>query len=72
MVNSKWICIEIEDEEHWYYVDTSGYRVENQWKKIGSYEYYFKEDGVMAADEWIGNYYVNKDGAWVPNYVKNE
>ena len=26
------------------------------------------DNGIMAADTWIDNYYVNASGAWVPSY----
>ena len=50
----------------WYYMNTSGARVSNCWTWVGNSCYYFDKDGKMAADTWIGDYYVNADGAWVP------
>ena len=32
----------------------------NSWKWIGSKCYYFDKDGVMAADKWIGDDYVDR------------
>ena len=49
----------------WYYMNTSGARVSNCWTWVGNSCYYFDEDGKMAADTWIGDYYVNADGPCV-------
>ena len=40
------------------------------WEKVNGIWYYMYEDGHMAADEWIGEYYVNSSGAWIPGAVK--
>ena len=53
-------------EEGWYYYE-KGVAVVG-WKKIGNTWYYMYEDGIMAADTWIGEYYVNAEGAWVESY----
>lgn len=56
----------------WYYMNTSGARVSNCWTWVGNSCYSFDEDGKMAADTWIGDYYVNADGAWVPGQKKDD
>ena len=56
----------------WYYMNTSGARVSNCWTWVGNSCYYFDEDGKMAADTWLGDYYVNADGAWVPGQKKDD
>lgn len=56
----------------WYYMNASGARVSNCWTWVGNSCYYFDEDGKMAADTWIGDYYVNADGAWVPGQKKDD
>lgn len=33
------------------------------WKKVDGKWYYMYESGAMAANTWIGNYYVGADGA---------
>ena len=53
------------EDENWYYYE-AGQKVTG-WKQIGSTYYYLYEDGRMAADTWIGEYYVNASGAWVTN-----
>ena len=35
-------------------------------RRYHSLDYYLKENGAMAKDEWIGNYYVDENGKWVP------
>ena len=50
-------------ESKWYYVDSTGRTVTNQW--IGSY--YFEADGTMATNKWIGNYYVDSNGRYAPD-----
>ena len=56
----------------WYYMNTSGARVSNCWTWVGNSCYYFDKDGKMAADTWIGDYYVNADGAWIPGQKKDD
>ena len=56
----------------WYYMNTSGARVSNCWTWVGDSCYYFDKEGKMAADTWIGDYYVNADGAWVPGQKKDD
>lgn len=53
----------------WYYFNGSGI-MQTGWQKIGNSWYYFDKSGVMAADTWIGNDYVNSNGAWVPGMIK--
>jgi len=57
----------------WYYFDpATGKKVTNKW--IGSDKggwYYLMNNGQMAVSTWIGDYYVNKSGKWVPNYGKS-
>ncbi|MBM6827898.1 hypothetical protein [Mordavella massiliensis] len=38
------------------------------WQWDGGSCYYMYDNGIMAADTWIDNYYVNASGAWVPSY----
>ena len=56
----------------WYYMNTNGARVSNCWQWVGNRCYYFDQDGKMAADTWIGDYYVNADGAWLPGKKKDD
>ena len=53
----------------WYYFNGSGIMLTG-WQWIGNTCYYFDGTGVMATDTWIGNDYVNSNGAWVPGMIK--
>ena len=53
----------------WYYFNGSGI-MQTGWQVIGNSWYYFDNSGVMAADTWVGNDYVNSNGAWVPGMIK--
>ena len=53
----------------WYYFNGSGIMLTG-WQWIGTTCYYLDGTGVMAADTWIGNDYVNSNGAWVPGMIK--
>lgn len=50
---------------NWYYFYADGAMVSNCWQYINGNWYFFYTSGDMAYDRWIGNYYVNHDGAWV-------
>ena len=61
-----------------YYFDSNGYVVSG-WQVINGNWYYFNGSGAMLKSQWIGNYYVGKDGimatsSWVDNnqYYVNE
>ena len=49
---------------YWYYFNDSG-AMETGWIYTGGYWYYLYSDGKMAADTYIGDYYVNASGAWI-------
>ena len=49
----------------WYYFDGAGW-METGWVNVGGTWYYLTGSGAMAANTWIGSYYVNGSGAWVP------
>ena len=48
----------------WYYMDGSGHMLTG-WQKINGQWYYMDASGRMAANTWIGSYYVNGSGVWV-------
>lgn len=52
--------------DKWYYLETSGAMVAGRWKWVNGKCYYFDNNGRMAADTWIGDYYVDASGAWIP------
>ena len=51
------------------YCDENGFMTTG-WKQIDSDWYYFDKNGVMAADTWIGDYYVDESGKWLESYRK--
>lgn len=64
-----------EDHGTWYYLhpisDGTQGRMYTGWNLIDGKWYYFNEvsdgtKGAMAVDKWVGTYYVDKDGVWVP------
>lgn len=51
---------EVIDEKK-YYFDGAGWMVTG-WQLIGKSWYYFYDNGAMAANVWVGNYYMKEDG----------
>ena len=54
-----WILV----DNTWYYMDINGEMLTG-WQQINDVWYYFADNGKMAADTWIGNWYVDASGAW--------
>lgn len=49
-----------------FYFDTLTRVMHTGWKRVGTAQYYFRDNGVMAKNSWIsGRYYVGKDGKMV-------
>ena len=46
----------------WYHTDSNGV-MQTGWVQLQGKWYYFKSSGVMAANEWIGHYYLQADGS---------
>lgn len=42
------------------------------WQQIGGAWYYLTGSGAMAANTWIGDYYVDGSGAWVVGKTKSQ
>ena len=64
------------DNGKWYYLSAAADAAQGKmltgWQLIDGKWYYLNEvsdgtRGAMAADTWIGEYYVNKDGVWDKN-----
>ena len=53
----------------WYYLDDSG-KMLTGWQWIGGKCYFLQDSGAMAANTWIGEYYVDASGAWIPNQYR--
>ena len=54
------------DPSGWWFQSGSWYPTA-QWLKIDGEWYYFKSNGYMASNEWIGNYYLKSSGAMAKN-----
>lgn len=61
MATNKWIPY----GDSWCYCLNSGVAKTNGWEWIGDKCYYFDVNGVMAKNCWIGNNWVDANGAWV-------
>ncbi len=55
-------------ETLWSYLE-NGVPVHNCWKWIDDRCYYFYDNGIMAANAFVDNYYVDASGAWVSGYT---
>lgn len=50
--------------ENWYYLNANG-AMTSSWKEInGKWYFFYGNSGKMAANTWIGKYWVGADGAW--------
>lgn len=63
-VNAAW---KNDSTGYWY---TSGSSYLTGWHSIDGNWYYFYSNGYMAHDCWIGNYYLNSQGAWTLDVPK--
>lgn len=52
----------------WKYYTTFGGYVKNDWKSIDGKWYYFNSDGYMESNCYRDGYWLDKTGAWNPNY----
>ena len=59
----------VKEGGYWYYYLEGEQLLRNNWKG----NYYLGSDGKMATENWVDDhkYYVDKNGAWVPNRVKS-
>ena len=48
----------------WWFEDTLGWYACSGWQKINGKWYYFGADGYMLTNCYIGDWWVNADGAW--------
>ena len=58
----------VKESNVWYYYNTDGTLARNKWAG----NYWLGVDGKMATNSWVDNnrYYVGSNGAWIPNYSK--
>ena len=61
----------VQEDDTWVYLNSSGERVTEDWKKSGSYYYWLDENGEIARNQIIEDddnyYYVNEDGVRLTN-----
>ena len=63
-------CRVIRKKGNTYYLNPSSGAMVTGWQKIEGYDYYFNASGVLQKDAWIGNYYVDESGRWIPGKTK--
>lgn len=61
----RWVC----DSNGWWYDNGDGTYPSSCWKQIDGVYYYFKDNGYMAANEYIDGYWLNADGSWTYPYT---
>lgn len=49
-----------------YYLTESGRFAPSGWMQLEGVWYFIQADGSVATDCWIGSYYVDKTGKWIP------
>ena len=59
----------VKDGESWYYLSESG-AMKTGWVQIGADWFYLNSNGSMAADTYIGKWYVDKNGYYIPSKTK--
>ncbi len=57
----------VEEDGVWRFYEEADYYVTDSWKKYGDDWYYLNEDGEIATDTKIDNYYVDADGKRISN-----
>lgn len=53
----------LRSNKGWYAFDADGYMMTGWNNILGTY-YYFHNDGLMAANEWVDGYWLDSSGAW--------
>lgn len=52
----------VQEENNWKFYDSDGYQLTDTWKKQDGSWFYLNEDGNIAFDQQIDEYYVGSDG----------
>jgi len=60
----------VKESNAWYFYNTDGTLARNKWAG----NYWLGADGRMVTNSWVDNnrYYVGSNGAWIPNYSKDD
>ena len=59
----------VKDGETWYYLSESG-AMKTGWIQVGADWFYLNSNGSMAANTYIGKWYVDKNGYYIPSKTK--
>ena len=59
----------LKDKETWYYLNTNG-SMKTGWIQLGADWFYLNDSGAMAADTYIGIWYVDENGYYIPSKDK--
>ena len=60
----------IQSGNRWWYRHADGGYTRNNWELINGSWYYFDNAGWMLSNQWIGDYYVDGSGKWIPGKTK--
>ena len=60
----------VKEANTWFYYNIDGTLARNKWAG----NYWLGADGRMVTNSWVDNnrYYVGSNGAWIPNYSKDD
>ncbi len=70
VMQTGWRYLSYNGISNWYYfkpeysVDTNYGKMLRGWHEIDGTWYYFHKDGSMASNEWVGGYWLSRNGAW--------
>ena len=59
----------LKDGETWYYLNTNG-SMKTGWIQLGADWFYLNDSGAMATDTYIGIWYVDENGYYIPSKDK--
>ena len=63
-----WVKVEYSwGDIRWYYANSDG-TIKTGWVKDGNTWYYMHSSGAMAANEYVGGYWLNGNGSWTYPY----
>ncbi len=57
----------VQEQDNWKFYDSDGYQLTDTWKKQDGSWFYLNEDGNLAFNQQIDEYYVGSDGRRVMN-----
>ena len=60
-----------QSNKGWWWSDKTGWYPKDQWVRIDGLYYHFNSYGYLDVDTWVGDYYVDKSGVWLPDASKD-